>query len=220
MEALVGVGGMLFMALFVVVLVLIVVKGQQTQRQTRAEWAEMASRLGLQFYPHAGWAASIGEIQGVFQGRYIKVFTESRGAGKSRTTYTCVHTWMQPPLGLGLRLEREGLLSLLGKAFGGQDLKTGDAAFDGPFVVKAQDTDGVLRLLDADLRALIQSADRNLGPMTYDDEMIRYEVAQVQPTARLEAVLHGQAELAHQFSVARSAMEVAAEAPAWEVARG
>ncbi|MEZ4296230.1 MAG: hypothetical protein R3B70_14760 [Polyangiaceae bacterium] len=63
---------------------------------------------------------------------------------------------MEPGTPVGLLVRREGLIDRARTLLGGQDLRTGDAAFDPAFLVQANDPDRALAALDsADVRALL-----------------------------------------------------------------
>lgn len=57
--------------------------------------------------------------------------------------------------GFGLLVRRETTLDRVRTFFGGQDLETGDAAFDPAFLVQSAEQDRALGALDADVRALL-----------------------------------------------------------------
>lgn len=220
MEALTGCLGLLFFAGFIGLIVGLIVYQNKQRQRTAQEWTVLAQRHGLQFYPATGWSAGlVGEIQGVFQGRHIKVYTETRGSGKSRTTWTCIHTWMEAPLGVGLSVEPEGFLSAISKAFGGQDLNTGDQAFDGRFVVKADDAERALRLLNPEVRGLLLDASTRVGAVMVDDRVLRCELQNATVAAsQVEAVLYAEAAVARELGLALSSVSVGVDVPAWEVA--
>jgi len=90
-------------------------------------------------------------ITGTADGVRITIFFESRGSGKSQTTYTVVRADYPKPLPFELHIAYEGTFIRLGKAlFGLRDLEVGDEAFDRAVRIK---TDG-----EAAARAVLANA--------------------------------------------------------------
>ena len=70
----------------------------------------------------------------------ITIFFETRGSGKSPTTYTVVRADYPTPLPFELYIAYEGTFTRLGKAlFGLRDLEVGDEAFDRAVRIKTGD---------------------------------------------------------------------------------
>lgn len=85
-------------------------------------------------------AAASFVIVGTVGGARIAIFLESRGSGKSRTTFTVVRADYQKPLPFELRIGYEGVFTRLGKAlFGLRDVEIGDEEFDRAVRIKAGD---------------------------------------------------------------------------------
>jgi len=79
-------------------------------------------------------------LAGTVDGVRITIFFETRGSGKSRTTYTVVRADHPAPLPFELHIAYEGTFTRLGKAlFGLRDLEVGDEAFDRAVRVKTGD---------------------------------------------------------------------------------
>jgi hypothetical protein len=79
-------------------------------------------------------------ITGTADGARITIFFETRGSGKSRTTYTVVRADYPTPLPFELHIAYEGTFIRLGKAlFGLRDVEVGDEAFDRAVRVKTGD---------------------------------------------------------------------------------
>lgn len=62
---------------------------------------------------------------------------------------------LEPAADIGLLVRRESMLDRARTLLGGQDLRTGDAAFDPAFLVQAAEADRAAAALDADVRALL-----------------------------------------------------------------
>ena len=76
--------------------------------------------------------------------------------GKSSVTYTRIRAPYIPKEHFQFHIYRKGLFTGIAKAFGAQDIATGDDVFDGEYVVKSDDDWQVRRLLDDEsLRAAL-----------------------------------------------------------------
>ena len=81
-------------------------------------------------------------ITGTADGVRITIFYESRGAGKSHTTYTVIRADYPKPLPFELHIAHEGWFIRLGKSlFGLRDLELGDEAFDRAVRIKTNNDD-------------------------------------------------------------------------------
>lgn len=80
--------------------------------------------------------------------------------GKNSSAWTRLRFDWTPP-GL-LRIKPEGFFASIRKAFGAEDIETGDASFDSAFLVQGSPREWVLEVLNAEVRsALLRAA--NLG---------------------------------------------------------
>jgi len=85
-------------------------------------------------------SASGSCIAGTVDGARITIYLESRGGGKSRSTYTVVRADYPKPLPFELHIAYEDTFTRLGKAlFGLRDVVTGDEKFDRAVRIKAGD---------------------------------------------------------------------------------
>jgi hypothetical protein len=119
--------------------------GITQSKKTNEAWAAVARSLNLVFKP--GQLFSRPRISGIHNGCSVLVTTFSKGSGKHQTTYTRFRVSYPQSLDMGLRLTKQGLLSGLGKMFGGQDIEVGDQAFDDAIVVKGRDPERVKEFL-------------------------------------------------------------------------
>jgi hypothetical protein len=96
------------------------------------------------------------------------------------------------PLALGLDVQPTGVLDKVAVFFGGQDIQTGQPAFDGAFRVKAADTAGAVQLLDPGRAARILQLQANAGPTLINDEGIAVRLPSVphDPSAIPRVVQH------------------------------
>lgn len=74
-----------------------------------------------------------------------------------------------PPLGVGMSVASEGVLSGLKKLFGAQDIVVGDETFDRTFVIKGKDPDVVKQMLTDDARARILELFGRVDELSIDD---------------------------------------------------
>ena len=87
-------------------------------------------------------------IAGTVDGARITICFESRGPGKSQTTYTVVRADYPKPLPFELHIAYEDTFTRLGKAlFGLRDVETGDEEFDRAVRIKAGDEAGAKVML-------------------------------------------------------------------------
>ncbi len=112
-------------------------------RKLRQNWAVFAAGNGLAFSGQA--LMEQPSISGRYGGFFINIYTESRGGGKNRTTWTLFCVPMTLPE--DLNLYSETVFSGIGKMLGMQDLRLGDDTLDGMFVVQARDVVGAKTLL-------------------------------------------------------------------------
>ncbi len=116
-----------------------------TMSQRRREaWVRLGAKHQLDFTDT--WTAR--RLDGAVEGLPVAIWTESRSAGKSRVTYTCVSVSGIPK---GIELTQEGMFSAFAKVFSGADIEVGDRAFDDAMHVSG-DPVKAAALLDADAR--------------------------------------------------------------------
>lgn len=118
----------------------------QRKEARQATWGGLAKSLGLSFrvdggHPHV--SGTLGQSQ-------VHAYTEVRGSGDSKSTWTMLQAQADIPLTLSLK--PEGLMSSLSKAIGGQDIKVGDPRFDDMALVRGTTT-MALAALDHQARA-------------------------------------------------------------------
>lgn len=124
-------------------------------RKARSAWQEFARRRGYEF--EAGGAFRTQAVRGRAGDVSVTLDTFSRGSGKSRTTYTRL---VVDPRGLvpgSIEIKKEGFAASIAKAFGGEDVETGDAAFDAAARVRG-DSETILAALDDKTRRRIERA--------------------------------------------------------------
>lgn len=83
------------------------------------------------------------------------------GAGAVPATWHRIDVYYKQPLGLDLRMTPETWGAKLWKLFTGQDIKTGDAAFDGAFLIKTDSPEGARRVLSEAARKRLMEFSRS-----------------------------------------------------------
>lgn len=144
-------------------------------RRNRERMRAVADELGFTYHggddqlpgaPEQGFGQRLVKIlqpwrlTGVRDGVAVAIYLESRGGGKSRTTYSIVEASFPRPLPFTLRVGRETALTRLGKAvFGIQDIEVGSDRFDAAVRIRTSDPDRARRLLaDAGVQERILAA--------------------------------------------------------------
>jgi hypothetical protein len=78
----------------------------------------------------------------------IAIYLETRGSGKSRTTYSIVEASFPRPLPFSMLIYRESAMARFGKAvFGLKDIEVGSEQFDKAVRIKGSDPERIARLL-------------------------------------------------------------------------
>ncbi len=78
----------------------------------------------------------------------VAIYLETRGSGRSRTTYTIVEASFPRPLPFSLLLYKESAFARFGKAvFGLKDIEVGVEQFDAAVRIKGSDPDRIRQLL-------------------------------------------------------------------------
>ncbi|MFO0756473.1 MAG: hypothetical protein U0359_08280 [Byssovorax sp.] len=134
-----------------IVIILFSIVAMAVSRQQMAKravvWQRVAEEIGGRFEPSSGgfWKPDPMKIVAQLDDITVVVDHYTVSHGRSSTTYTRIYAEASGPNALTLKVYEEGVLSSLGKAFGTQDIDTGDRAFDDVFIVKSND-EGLARL--------------------------------------------------------------------------
>jgi len=127
-------------------------------------------------------------IVGTVEGSRIAIFLESRGSGKSRTTYTVVRADYPKPIPFELRIGYEGTFTRLGKAlFGLRDVEIGDEEFDRTVRIKAADEvagkillgKSESRIAILDLLALSRTAFATASYVQWERQGVRFDASEM-----------------------------------------
>jgi len=107
-------------------------------------------------------------MHGRYEGMYVDVDTKIE-RGNRVTQFTVRY---DRPLGVGLKLTRQGSMSGLGKLFGMQDIEVGDPAFDGRFVVKGAPEQAVRAMLTPEVRARLVDLQSQVSHLEVADDRL------------------------------------------------
>ncbi len=119
-----------------------------------AALADVAEALGIT--ARAGGWQNKGTARGTIDDIEVVIDTYTTGSGKSRTRWT---RWrLQDPHGPRADIGSEGALSFLGKAFHGNDLQIGDAAFDDRVLIRSDFVVDLRARLDHPNRTTVMTA--------------------------------------------------------------
>jgi len=139
------------------------------QKRVDFAWAEAAAQLKFD-YRSAGIVGN-RRMGGDLVGNHVTVemYTPE---GKNLQFHTRFRVKFKNPLGLGLKLSKEGFFSGVVKFFGGQDIEVGDLAFDRDIIVKGNMPDAVRHFLTRARRMRIHRAIMSFKDLTIDDSEI------------------------------------------------
>jgi hypothetical protein len=169
-----------FIGLMVAAVVFSVARAQA--KRANVAWRNAARMLGLPYQP--GGMLSPRRIEGSLPGGYVIVNTFTRRSGKHSRTYTRYRVRYHQPLGLGLKLTKEGFFSGVGKFFGSQDIETGDPLFDSEVVVKGVSGRHVREFLTPARQMRIRRALNAFSGLVIDDDQICWESRSVPRESR------------------------------------
>ena len=165
------------------------------ERKTRENWRQAADTLGLQFY--GGELLKTKRIEGILRGNSVRIDTFTKRSGKHSTTYTRVRVRYPRPLGLGLKVTREGFFSGLGKLLGFQDINVGEDDFDRAAVIKGSDPRRIQAFLTPARRMRIQQLLRNYPEIEInDDEIFLRRQGVIRQSQRLVQVVRAMERMA------------------------
>ncbi len=184
---------------------------QESRRKTKQKWANLAQNLGLTTKQGKQFP---GIIEGGYKGFWVRIDTYVVSSNNSSQTYTRLRTYHHPPLGLGFKIEREGLFTGISKVLGSQDIETGDTNFDNNFLIKGHNVTGVLAMLNLEVRQAMLRYDQRPGHLKMDDNCITTTLTGlIIDQTKIEPILLEQVRL---LSAVRQAMVAADPAFAQE----
>jgi len=145
------------MPFFVIMLIFVAIALAVAQAQvkaTRRMWTAVGDDLDLRLETR-GWSGH-DRLSGEIDSIDVEVWVYSRGAGKSRSTYTGYRVSHRPS-GPPVTFRRQGALSFLRRITGGRDVAVGDPTFDDEVIVDSDDDEAIAAFLTPSRRAAILS---------------------------------------------------------------
>jgi hypothetical protein len=123
----------------------------------RKIWEQLAKEIGAQFNRDITLRAGTGRVVCLVMEEWFIYLEEYRDTHKSPE-----HVRMRAPYqdknGFRFAISRKDMFSEIGKLFGMQDVKIGDAVFDDEFIIKSNDEEKVRAFFDSPrLRQLAQA---------------------------------------------------------------
>lgn len=116
---------------------LIVWFGLNQSKKRQQMYAQAAAQLGLESFAKGSFGHPT--LSGTYRGFTVGVDIEVHGSGKHKTSYTRFKVAYPGRMPKGLNVVKEGLVSKIGKFFGGQDIQVGDPVLDNALLIKGQD---------------------------------------------------------------------------------
>ncbi|MBK8398311.1 MAG: hypothetical protein IPL26_24105 [Leptospiraceae bacterium] len=87
------------------------------------------------------------KITGNYQDNFVEIYTETRGSGKSKSTYTIIFLKAKQPLAFKMEITPQGVFQgLFIKLFKMEDIQVGDEKFDKRFVIKGDNPEEIKKL--------------------------------------------------------------------------
>jgi len=155
--------GILTFIIFVGVIALVLWIAVRSFRRNAERMRSVADELGFTFHGPGEEAPGAAEpagaqhllqtlkpwrVTGMRDDVAIAIYLETRGSGKSRTTYSIVEASFPRPLPFSMLIYRESAMARFGKAvFGLKDIEVGVEEFDKTVRIKGSDPDRIARLL-------------------------------------------------------------------------
>jgi hypothetical protein len=157
-------GGMTFLAFALLGLgvpTLIVWLAVVQARKTRANFTQLADKLGLQVeaaQPTLGVFLTAPRARGLTDGRSAELYTFTKGSGKSRTQWCGLSVQLQVPAELSFDLTPQGFASKVAGWFGVKEITVGNARFDDAFFVRTNQPDLLPAALVPDIQGRLLAA--------------------------------------------------------------
>ena len=126
--------------------------GRKNTKRLHDSWTQAAEQLGGKFVAASGsWLKRKGcYVEVVIGDISVRLDYYVVSTGKSHITYS--RTGTATSTSKRLRVYRSNIFSSVGKVLGMQDLLVGDDAYDDMFIIKSDDEDWAIRVLDDLLR--------------------------------------------------------------------
>ncbi len=162
---------MSYAVLFVFLIALVVIPlAIAHEKKTRENWRQVAESLGLTFRGQGLMQSK--RIEGRLGNSHVTLHTYRRRQGKNSTIYTRFQLRYPQPLGIGLKMTRQGFFSHLTKLLGAQDIEVGEDGFDRLAVIKGTNEQRVREFLTPARRIRIERLLRNYPEIVISDDSI------------------------------------------------
>lgn len=181
----------------------------EVQDHREVVWAKLSKEVGGEFINREGWAQDHVRVQ--HEHWQVTLDFNLHAGYRSEYIHTRFRSPLQPSV-FRLRVFHQDLIHTVGRAFGMQDLQTGDKEFDRTFVVQATDEkkglqlfqDAVLRELmlkepELEIRVRIPSVSTPVEGGEECDELSVEVPEAVEDLARLRGLFDVFALLVHEF---------------------
>ncbi len=168
--------GLLFIVLFFYFIFWLV---KRSHSKIREQWTLLARDLDLNLIlPEGKWSwlmAKYPSVNGSYCDLPLNCYMYTKGSGKNQTSYTSFSFVLDKNNGKNLRLYKEGFLSKIGKAFGGQDIQVGHDAFDDNYMIKSNDDYFAKKVLNSRIRQLfLRKLPQLAGEFSFDNNILSY----------------------------------------------
>jgi len=158
-------------------------------RKMAENLAAVAAQLGLEYREERVLGlVTKARIEGLMQGRAVRIWNYSTGSGKSRTHYAAAGVRPRRAGGLTFRITRQGMLSKLSELFGAKEITVGDARFDDAWFVQTNQPELLAAALVPDIRDKLMALHREAGRGSLrleEGEVVYAEVGQLSDLARV-----------------------------------
>mgnify|MGYP001451353486 CR=1 FL=1 len=147
---------------------------QKRNDATRSAWSIAAGKLALTFDP--GSSVVPPKLSGRVRGHQVQVEIVTRGASRSRRTYTSFRV-LGTGVPAGVRVTRRSIVTTgLRRLFGGRDVTTGERDFDDVAALEADDAGVAQRYLTPERRRALANVLARYENVLVDTSQIRAEV--------------------------------------------
>lgn len=153
-----------FSPIWIFVLVILGVKFYYLYSKDK-KWILIAEKLSFRLTSEKSLFSSIPilsfldnkKMKGKKNGVSCEIYTETRGSGKNKSTYTVLVAYFSSNiLPKNLQLYHQGFFSTLNVKFlGGQDIQVGDKEFDENFIIRGNEEREVTNFLTSEVRGIL-----------------------------------------------------------------
>ena len=173
----------------------------------KKRWAAFAEKMNLNFSD--GGILGLHTVDGTYKGYTVSLqrIHDTRPGSKRILTHMELH--FPTPLTPRFRLSKEGVLQMLGKAAGGQDILVGDPDFDRRFVVKGSQENEIRALLNDEAREALTALLGMSGTLVVSEVSIQMNLSGfVTDSDQLETILNGYTHVAGILERSSAALRV------------